>query len=642
MNRPSRRTLRGRRTGGGPPALRQRPGPAPAPAVGSSASGWLDLYDYGAIGNLRTAALVSRFGSIDWACFPQFHSPSVFGRLLDRRSGGYCSAMPVGWREATQRYVPGTNVLTSYFALPDRRQLELADFMPIAPSFVSEHDARILRRLEADGGPVEVEVEVDPRFDFGRAGSASWKGEGEHRIVWSRGDDRMSGTAPWPWRRVGRKAIARGVVRPGSPEFISLDWGERPPPADPAVLLSATVRYWREWVRHPDAPLLRAAHVWRDWVERSELVLKLLSGRDTGAFVAAPTTSLPEWLGGPRNWDYRYAWVRDAAFAAQSLFMLGHVREAREYVTWIVDRISTAGPGGLATVYRVTGEPVDREELLDHWEGYEGSQPIRIGNAAGDQTQLDIYGEVLDAVEQLAPVDPEFIGKNWPLLSRLVEAAVRGWKKPDAGIWESRAAPAHYVHSKVMCWVAVDRGRRLAERLGHAGPAARWQKIAQSIHRTVLRDGYDGERGTFVQAFDRRQLDASSLRIPMTGFLPFDDARVTSTVAAIERELGVGPFVYRYHAPGSLHGPEGAFLLCSFWLVECLARSGETERAIRIFRRLLRIASPLRLFPEEFDPKAWRPLGNYPQAFTHIGVLRAALAIGADPGPGGPRRSGRG
>jgi len=593
------------------------------------AAAWRDIYDYGAIGNLRTAALVSRFGSVDWACFPHFHSPSVFGRLLDRRRGGYASVTPVGWRETTQRYLPGTNVLTSYFALPGGRQFELTDFMPVTPSFVTESDARIVRRLGVEGGPVDIRVEVEPRFDYGRGSAPAWAREAPTRLVWTRGEDRLTGTAPWPWRREGRAAVAEGTLAPGDEAFVLLDWGDPPAPSDPAVLLSATARFWRNWVRHPDAPLLRSTHVWRDWVERSELLLKLLSSRETGAFVAAPTTSLPEWPGGPRNWDYRYAWVRDAAFAAQSLLLLGHVREARDYVRWIVGRLS--GKGGLATMYRVTGDPVDREEFLDHWEGYDASRPVRVGNAAGDQTQLDIYGEVLDAVEQLAPVDPEFVAQEWPALSKLVAAAADRWRRPDAGIWESRAAPAHYVHSKVMCWVAVDRGSRIAERLGRRARAEAWRRVAATIHRTVLKEGYDEERRAFVQAFDRRWLDASALRIPMTGFLDFNDPRVTSTVRVIERELGKGPFVYRYRAARSLHGPEGAFLLCSFWLVECLARSGERERAVRIFRQLLQAAGPLRLFPEEFDPQRRRPLGNYPQAFTHIGVLRAALAIGVEP-----------
>ncbi|MCI4328821.1 MAG: glycoside hydrolase family 15 protein, partial [Thermoplasmata archaeon] len=475
--------------------------------------------------------------------------------------------------------------------------------------------------------------------DYGRGGRTSWTRDGPKRLTWRHGFDELDGTSPWPWRRVGDRAMARGVVRPGAPVFVSLDWGGRPAPADPEVLLSATVRFWREWVRHPDAPLLRATHVWRDWVERSALLLKLLSGRESGAFVAAPTTSIPEWPGGVRNWDYRYAWVRDAAFAAQSLLLLGHVGEARNYVSWIVERLSSAGPEGLRTMYRISGDAVDPEEFLDHWEGYERSRPVRIGNAAGDQLQLDIYGEVLDAVEQLAPIDPEFVRLHWPVLSRLVESAAASWTQPDAGIWESRAAPAHYVHSKVMCWVALDRGRQIADRLGLKRVALRWGRTAATIHRTVLREGYDAGLESFVAAFDRRHLDASALRIPMTGFLPYRDRHVTSTIRVIERELAEGPFVRRYRSERSLHGPEGAFLLCSFWLVECLARSGQGERAVRLFRRLLRIAGPLRLFSEEYDPTADRPLGNYPQAFTHIGVLRAALAIGAY--PAGPTARGR-
>ncbi|MCI4331413.1 MAG: glycoside hydrolase family 15 protein [Thermoplasmata archaeon] len=589
---------------------------------------WPDLYDYGVIGNLRTAALVSRFGTIDWACLPEFHSPSVFGRLLDRRGGGYCKVAPVGWQEALHRYVPGTNVLSTYFVLPGGTRLTLTDFMPLAPGFISEQEDRILRRIEAEGDTVEVEIEVDPRFDYGRPGRHHRTREAPDRMVWSQGTSRLTATGPWGWRQDGSRTIAQGPVEPGKPVYLTLDWGERAVPIDPEVLLRATVRFWQQWVRHPDAPLLRATHVWRDWVERSELLLKLLSNRQTGAFVAAPTTSLPEWWGGPRNWDYRYAWVRDAAFSAQSLFLLGHFREARTYVGWIIDRLTTAGPKGLATIYRASGAPVDVERRLDHWEGFHGSKPVRIGNAAGRQTQLDIFGEVLDAVEQLSPVDPDFIARAWPVLSRLVESAAHEWTRPDAGIWESRAPPLHYVHSKVMCWVALDRGRRIAERLGRGKAALRWGRVAETIHSTVLREGFDPARGSFVQAFDRRVVDASVLRIPMTGFLPYDDPKVLSTIAAVERELGDGPFVRRYRAEGSLHGPEGTFLLCAFWLVECLARSGQMDRAVQNFRRILRSASPLRLFPEEYDPKTRRPLGNYPQAFTHIGVLRAALAIG--------------
>ncbi|MCI4360508.1 MAG: glycoside hydrolase family 15 protein, partial [Thermoplasmata archaeon] len=503
----------------------------------------------------------------------------------------------------------------SYFRLSGGRQLELIDLMPVTPSFVAPPQSRIIRRMEATGGPVEVEVEVEPRFDYGRAGRVGWRREGDASVVARHAAERLTARAPWEWATSGPTASCRGQLRPGAPEFVSIEWGEPSSTAEPSVLLSATVRFWKEWVRHPEAPLLRQAHVWRDWVERSELLLKLLSSRDSGAFVAAPTTSLPEWPGGPRNWDYRFAWVRDAAFSAQALLLLGHVQEARNYVRWIVGRLAPGPTPHLATMYRITGEPVDREEILPHWAGYERARPVRIGNAAGDQVQLDIYGEVLDAVEQLLPIDTGFVQENWPTLARLVEAAANGWTRPDAGLWESRATPAHYVHSKVMCWVALDRGQRIAERLGDRGRARRWAATAARIHRTVLDRGYHAKRATFVQAFEGSELDASGLRIPMTGFLPFTDRRVRSTVAAIERELARGPFVQRYHAPDGLLGPEGAFLLCSFWLVECLARSGQRDRAIRMFRALLRIASPLRLFSEEFDPLSWRPLGNYPQAF---------------------------
>lgn len=624
-----------------PPRRRRRVAPARPDPEAPSPGEWLDLYDYGVIGNLSTAVLISRFGSIDWGCFPQFHSPSVFGRILDRSVGGFARVAPPAWESTVQRYVPGTNVLTTHFVVGPRRRLAVTDFMPVTPAFVSAPQTRILRRLEAGGGPVEVEFEIEPRFDYGRGGTTDWSRDGPFRSEWRHGFDELSATAPWRWKRRGERAIARGSVRPGAPVFLSLDWGGRPSLADPAVLLNATVRFWRNWVRHPDAPLLRATHVWRDWVERSELLLKLLSNVESGAFVAAPTTSIPEWPGGVRNWDYRYAWVRDAAFSAQSLMLLGHVGEARHYVQWIVGRLAAAGPEGLRTMYRSTGEAVDPEEVLDHWEGYESSRPVRIGNAAGDQLQLDIYGEVLDAVEQLAPVDPAFVRRNWPVLSHLVESAAASWKQPDAGIWESRAAPAHYVHSKVMCWVALDRGHQIAGRLGLVRIAARWLRVGEQIRKAVLRDGYDREVGAFVAAFDRRHLDASALRIPMTGFLSYDDPRILSTMAVLRRDLADGPFLRRYRSERSLHGPEGTFLLCSFWLVECLARSGNYEDAVRLFRRLLRIAGPLRLFSEEYDVKAGRPLGNYPQAFTHIGVLRAALAVSALPPPLGTRLAAR-
>ena len=588
------------------------------------------IYDYGVIGDLRTAALVSRTGSIDWACFPRFSGPSVFGRLLDRERGGYHRVHPLDAAEATQRYLPGTNVLRTHFVHADGRSLTLTDFMPIDRERIGEGDPSIFRIVEAEGGPVRVSIRVEPQFDYGRGAPALWESDSNGLARATADGSEIWCRSPWPWTISGSHASAEGQVEPGRAETVAVGWGDGVISSPSDRLLHGTIRYWRSWVHGPDSPMHRAAHVWYDWVERSELLLKLLSHGDTGAFIAAPTTSLPEWPGGPRNWDYRYVWVRDAAFAAQAFLLLGHLREAKAYVRWVVECLSASGPGALlATVYDVAGKPPTTELELDHWTGYDGSRPVRIGNAAASQTQLDIFGEVLDAVGQLAPVDPEFVRSHWPLLVRLAERAVRSWKRPDSGIWESRTRRAHYVHSKVMCWVAVDRAARIAEQFGEDRKAARWREAADLIHATVLKQGYHEGLGTFVQAFDRPSLDASVLRIPMTGFLPYDDSRVQSTIRTVEKRLAKGPFVYRYHSAGSQHGPEGAFLLCSFWLVECLARGGSPERAVRNFRQLLKAAGPLRLFAEEFDPIRRAPTGNYPQAFTHIGLLRAALAIGA-------------
>ena len=603
---------------------RARPPVAPVP---SHPGAFPDIYDYGAIGNLSTAALISRNGSIDWLCLPEFSSPSVFGRILDRTSGGYHQVAVDGLREATQRYIPGTNVLRTHLGIGAGRGVTVTDLMPLPENGRSA--PRLLRLLHADGGGVDLTIEVDARFDYGRKGPARWIREDDGSVVATAGRARLRCVAPWPWEIHGPLAVSRGHLAAEREVATEVIGGTGAPCRDPAALRDATVDYWRDWVRHPDSPMHRAAHIWRDWVERSELLLKLLSHRGTGAFVAAPTTSLPEWPGGPRNWDYRFFWVRDAAFAVQAFLLLGHVEEARAYLKWIVGRLgSVRRPGDLRVIYSVDDGRALEEETLDHWEGYEGSTPVRIGNAAVDQLQLDIYGEVLDAIAQLAPIDPELVRSAWPRLAGLADHAASQWERPDAGIWESRAEPRHYVYSKVMCWVALDRAASLAWRFGERKASERWRAVADRIQKTVLERGFDEKLGAFVQAFDRPVLDAAVLRLPLTGFLPFDDPRIRGTIRAIERSLARGPFVYRYDSKNSMHGPEGSFQICSFWLVECLARSGEVGRAVRNFRELLRAAGPLRLFSEEYDPVAHRALGNYPQAFTHIGVLRAALAIG--------------
>jgi GH15 family glucan-1,4-alpha-glucosidase len=612
------------------PAAVGPPNPASIPEGGSRARGWLSLYDYGLIGNLYTGALIARDGSIDWACLPRFDSPSVFGRLLDREQGGFHQVAPQGSYIAHQQYVTGTNVLTTMFELRRGLVLALTDFMPMGPpTAFPEGEPRIVRRLIARGGPIDVTMTVDPRFDYARR-STVWTFDDGNLARAESGPDRLALTSPWGWEQRGRRAVSSGTVVPGSPLFVQVRWGDPPAPdPSPTALLSITDAYWRGWVSFEDAPLRRVAARWHPWVERSELVLKLLSYGNTGVFVAAPTTSLPEWPGGTRNWDYRYVWIRDAAFTAQVFLLLGHIAEARAYVGWAFDRVAALGERDeVPVIYSVDGGRPPAEVDLEHLEGYLGSRPIRLGNAAAGQRQLDVYGEILDSALLLEQADPAFVRERWPLIERLAQRTTELWSQPDHGIWEFRTEPAHYVHSKLMCWVALDRSIQLAKAFGKTEPLDRWGRVADEIRAAILSHGYDEKLESFTQTFDRPSLDASTLRIPITGFLPPNDPRVLRTISAVEKALGHGPFLRRYEGEDGVAGPEGAFLLCSFWLVESLAKSGQMDSALGHWRALLDAAGPLLLFSEEYDPTANQPLGNYPQAFTHIGVLRAALALG--------------
>jgi GH15 family glucan-1,4-alpha-glucosidase len=601
------------------------------PPVDASEPGtpWLPLTDYGLIGNEKTGALVSRHGSIDWACLPRFDSPSVFARILDRTKGGSHRLAPTERYVAHHQYVAGTNVLTTFFEIRPGVALTLTDFMPMGPPGTSlGGDPRIVRQLRSRGAPIEVSMLADPRFDYGRS-IPTWTVQ-EGLAVAQSGASRMSFTSPWPWRLEDSAAVSLGIVEPNAPVFAQVRWGE-PPPSEPtpASLLAVTDAYWRGWVSPPDAPLRRVAARWQPWVERSELVLKLLSYADVGAFVAAPTTSLPEWPGGSRNWDYRYVWMRDAAFTAQVFLLLRHVNEARAYLGWAFERAARLGDTEeLQPVYTVDGGAPPSEVELGHLEGYRGSRPVRVGNDARGQRQLDVYGEILDSALILERLDPAFVRDHWSTIERLAQRVTALWTLPDSGIWEDRTEPAHHVYSKLMCWVALDRAIQLAQRFGKIEPVARWTRVAEEIRAVILSRGYDDKLGSFIRAFDHPVLDASALRIGLSGFLPPTDPRVVGTIAAVERALGRGPYLQRYEGSDGLAEPEGAFLLCSFWLVESLAKSGQMERALGHWRSLLDIAGPLLLFSEEFDPASNQPLGNYPQAFTHIGVLRAAFALG--------------
>ncbi|HEV2317701.1 MAG TPA: glycoside hydrolase family 15 protein [Thermoplasmata archaeon] len=612
-----------------PPSRRRRPLATPAAPSSGAAPG---LYDYGVIGNLHTAALVSRFGSVDWACLPRFAAPSAFGRLLDWEKGGFTDIRPEGADGSHQRYLSSTNILETRFDLAGRRRLIVRDFMPIHSERSTEADPRIVRLLESTGGPVAVEIRVAPRFQYASE-TPTWSGEGRGWVATGPSGDRLETLTPFPAAVGDGALVARGIVNPDRRVALELRWGPVESSENAEELLTGTMTYWTEWV-HTDAdPIHRIAAPWHRWVERAELLLKLLSRADTGAFIAAPTTSLPEWPGASRNWDYRYVWIRDAAFAAQALLLLGHTAEAHGYLQWVVARLGSAGPPGqLRVMYDAHGESDLTERELDYLAGFAGSRPVRIGNGAADQVQLDIYGEVLDAAFVFGSNDPhdEFLATHWPMLSRLADTVVELWRLPDHGIWEIRGRRREYLHSKLMCWVALDRATRIAQRLGGDPRLDRWEVEAEEIRRTILAHGWDGERDAFVQAIGWPVLDAAVLRIPLVGLLPFDDPRVLRTVETVRARLGRGPFLRRYEGGDGFDEPEGAFLLCSFWLVECLARSGRRTLARRYFRQLLAVASPLGLYSEEYDPLGRRPLGNYPQAFTHIGVLRAALALERD------------
>jgi GH15 family glucan-1,4-alpha-glucosidase len=590
------------------------------------------VHDYGVIGNLRTAALVHRAGAVDWACLPRFASPSVFARILDARRGGTFLVRPVGAPPGAQRYRPMTNILETVFRRrPNGPSVVLTDFMPIAGGASDEEAARIVRVVRADGAAAELELWFEPRFDYARDTPTLQLTPGG--VLAASGETALALRGPAAFEVVG--GVARATVSLPADASIAFDlsWGAAPRPGSGVrALLVETERFWRGWVHGPGAPLHRLAAAWHDAVERSELVLKLLSHAGTGAFVAAPTTSLPEWPGGRRNWDYRYVWVRDAAFTAQEMLLLGHLPEARTFLAWLIRSLGPLRRGKapeLHVMYDALGHADLTEHTLPHLAGFLDSRPVRIGNAAHEQFQLDVYGELLDAATLLARIDPGSLNRaSVGALLDLADEVARRWSAPDQGIWEVRGPPRHFVHSKVMAWVALDRAVQLAERYGGDARAPRWRGTAGIVRRAVLDQGWDADRQTFVRAFGDTDIDAANLRIPLVGFLPFDDPRVLGTVAEVERTLSKGPFVWRYTVHDGVGGDEGSFLPCAFWLVECQARGGDAPRARRGFERLLRTAGPLGLFAEEWDPVRRMPLGNFPQAFTHVGVLRAALALG--------------
>ncbi|MFE7782958.1 glycoside hydrolase family 15 protein [Streptomyces nigrescens] len=589
------------------------------------------IEDYGLIGDTQTAALVGRNGSIDWACLPRFDSPAVFAGLLGTEEHGFWQIRPEHVGRAAQadrrRYVGDSLVLESEWDTP-RGTVRVVDFMP-----PRDGAPQVIRIVEGVSGRVPMRSELRMRFSYGWV--VPWVHKIDDRTVAVAGPDSV-------WLDTEAETYGKDLttfsdftVSPGERIAFTISWEpshkEPPAVADPEGSLEATEEFWREWVEH-----CTYHGPYRDAVVRSLITLKALTYAPTGGIVAAPTTSLPECLGGVRNWDYRFTWLRDAAITLSSLLRTGYREEARAWREWLL-RAVAGDPENLQIMYGIAGERELGENELTWLPGYENSRPVRVGNGAAGQLQLDVYGEVTEALH-LAHMTGLARNDYASLLQlKLIQWVEKHWDEPDEGIWEVRGPRRHFVHSKVMTWVAVDRTVKLIESGDVDGPLERWKDLRETIHRDVCENGYDKERNTFTQSYGSQELDASLLLIPQMGFLPPDDKRVIGTIEAIQRELSTEDgFVLRYPTSGAddlgvdgLEGEEGAFLACSFWLADDLAMIGRVDEARKLFEKLLSLRNDLGLLAEEWDPKARRQVGNFPQAFSHVALVDAALRLEA-------------
>ncbi|MGH2576211.1 MAG: glycoside hydrolase family 15 protein [Actinomycetota bacterium] len=602
------------------------------------------ISSYGFISDCHRGALVAPEGSVEWLCLPRFDSPSIFGSILDRGAGFWRVGPPGLEAPVSRRNVPGTNVLETTWMTGSgwvvvHDALTVGDYRPDQteqhrrPPGDDEAENVLVRTIECVQGEVDIEMVCQPAFEYG-----------ETRVDWTPIGDRGTGaeashanlrlvlSGDLTLGITGADARARHRLRAGEKRFSALAWGPDPIPPDSVEdcgkRLQRTIDFWRRWLKGGSFP----DHPWRGYLQRSALALKGLTYAPTGALLAALTTSLPETPGGERNWDYRFSWIRDSTFALWALHTLGLDYEATDFMGYMADIYREEAGQGLQIMYGIGGEKDLHERTLDHLKGYEGANPVRVGNAAFDQRQNDVYGALLDSVYIHVKVQDHLPHQLWEALCRQVESAAGVWGEPDQGIWEARGEPKHYVSSKLMCWVALDRGRRLADRIDDGSRHERWSALADEIRTDILERGVS-DRGVFRQHYESDALDASTLLVPLVRFLPPDDDRVRATVLAIADELTDGGLVLRYRVDETddgLHGEEGTFLICSFWLASALSEIGETDRARELCERLLEHAGPLGLFAEELDPDSGRHWGNYPQAFTHLALINAVSHVISD------------
>jgi alpha,alpha-trehalase len=602
------------------------------------------IADYAFLSDCEVCALVAPSGNVEWMCLPRFDGPSIFGTMLDRDAGSFRLAPVDTSVPAGQRYLPGTMVLETTWGTRTGWVI-VRDVLLIGPwhhddersnthrRSPTDNDADhvLLRTMRCVNGRVEMHMECEPRVDYGRK-SVAWEyaGSGYGRAVATADGEDVELTMTTDLRIgfEGGRARARTTLRDGDTAFVALSWSEHGGPEtydDAYHRLVYTADFWHEWLSHGEFP----DHPWRTYLQRSALTLKGLTYAPTGAMIAAATTSLPETPGGERNWDYRYAWIRDSTFMLWGLYTLGFDEEANDFFYFIRDVASKNVNDELQIMYGIGGEETLTEEMLLHLDGYEHAQPVRVGNGAFAQKQHDVWGALLDSIYLHTKSRDGLAESTWEILRKQVDNAIAAWREPDRGIWEVRGEPQHFTSSKVMCWVACDRGARLARLREDHERSERWQQEADLIHADICENGVD-ERGVFCQHYDTAALDASCLLIPLVRFLPPDDERVIATVNAIADELSVDGLVQRYkveETDDGLAGEEGTFAICSFWLVSALAEVGDHDRARALCEKMLGYASSLNLFAEEIDARSGRHLGNFPQAFTHLALINAVMHV---------------
>lgn len=592
------------------------------------------IEEYALIGDCRTAALVGKGGSIDWLAVPRFDAGACFAALLGTERHGRWLIAPTDGRQSARRYRANTLILETDFEAPEG-SVTVVDFMPMR-----EKSTDVVRIVEGREGAVPMRSELIIRFDYGSI--VPWVRRTDRGIFAIAGPDSLYLQADLPVHGEGLSTVSNFVIHSGERRAFVLRWvhsADREPrhPLDTDEALAETEKYWRDWSS-------RATYrgQWRDDVVRSLITLKALTYAPTGGIVAAPTTSLPERIGGSRNWDYRYCWLRDATFALYALLVGGYHEEARRWREWLV-RAVAGDPSELRIMYGLGGERRLPELVLDWLPGYENSRPVRIGNAASNQHQLDVYGEVMDALH-LARCSGLHCNENtWRVQRALMGFLQKDWTNPDEGIWEVRGARRQFTHSKIMAWVGADRAIRDAERFGLEGPLEDWRRLRDAIRRDVCTHGHDASRNAFVQSYGSPHLDASLLMIPLVGFLPASDPRVRGTVEAIGRELTQDGLIRRYRADSGVDGmeqEEGAFLCCTFWFADNLALQGRHAEARAVFERLLALRNDVGLLAEEYDPVARRFLGNFPQAFSHVGLINTARNLTREGGPAEHRAKG--